>query len=136
MKIKVNGIPKEGLLIAKSVEPSEIGLTEDEVDCSTPLSIKANVERIQNAVTTQVRVSFQFSTSCARCLEDVEHEVVQEYKFDYIVDNKTEFIDLGEDIRQEIIVELPTKVLCCNDCKGICLHCGANLNEEECQCGK
>lgn len=136
MKIKVKGIPKEGLKIAKSLEPAELGLTEDDVNCLTPLEIHATVERIQNAVSAQVQVNFQFASSCSRCLEDVEKEISQDLKFDYEVDETTEYIDLGDDIRQEIIVGLPVKVLCSDDCKGICLHCGANLNEEECDCGK
>ena len=51
------------------------------------------------------------------------------------------FIDgymLDEDklIMDEIVVALPTKVLCKEDCKGLCLRCGANLNEGECGCDR
>ena len=136
MKIKVRGIPKEGLSIKRSIEPAEIGLTEEDLTCLVPLDITAKIERIQNAVVAQVEVSMQLSFCCSRCREDVEREFREEFKFDYMVDAKTEEIDLDEDIRQEIILGLPAKVLCRDDCRGICLHCGANLNEEECKCSK
>ena len=136
MQIKVKGIPKDGLEFSKSIEPSEIGLTEEDLTCLGPLEIKVKAECIQNTVNVQADVHFKHSFSCARCLEDVERDVNEDYKFDYLVEKNTESIDIGEDIRQEIILGLPAKILCRDDCKGICLHCGANLNEEECKCSK
>jgi uncharacterized protein len=56
------------------------------------------------------------------------------YKFDFEIDPENEFIDLGEEIRQEIIMANPPRVLCGKDCKGICPKCGANLNVEQCKC--
>ena len=136
MKLKVRGIPPGGLEFSKSIEPSEIGLTDDDITCVAPLEVSVKAERIQNAVSVQVEVKMKFAFSCARCLEDVEHESTEHYKLDYIVEKDMEFIELGEDMRQEIILGMPAKALCREDCRGICLHCGANLNEEECQCGK
>ena len=136
MKIKVRGLSAEGLNITKSIEPSEIGLSDEDLTCFCPLEITAKVERIRNSVIAQVDVKMRLSFSCTRCLEDVEHDTYSHYKFDYEVEKDTEFIDLGDDIRQEIILGLPVQVLCREDCRGICLHCGANLNEEECHCSK
>jgi uncharacterized protein len=44
-------------------------------------------------------------------------------------------IDLSEAIREEIILNIPMKNICDTNCKGICVGCGVNLNNEECQCG-
>ncbi len=136
MKVKVKGIPLAGLDLVKSLEPSEIGLSEDDINCIEPLDITARIERIQNTIIASVEVTTKVSFSCSRCLEDVERDVANSFKFDYVVEDNTEFIDIGEDIRQEMILDAPARVLCSDDCRGICLHCGANLNEEECQCGK
>ncbi len=136
MKIKVRGIPADGLQLKKSVEPSELGLSEEDIACVEPFDIVLSVERILNVVVVQAQLRGKFSFSCVRCLEEVEKETEDEFKFEYPVENDTEFIDVGEDIRQEIIISLPAKVLCKEDCRGLCLHCGANLNEEECSCGK
>ena len=136
MKVKVRGIPKDGLHLEKSIEPIEIGLTEEEMTCLEPLSVAIDLERIENTVVAEVGVTTKVSFSCSRCLEEFEKETVGEYKFEYEVNERTEFVDLGEDIRQEMLINLPVKILCRDDCKGICLHCGANLNEEECSCGK
>mgnify|MGYP001091754997 FL=1 len=45
-------------------------------------------------------------------------------------------LDLEELARTDILLELPTKVLCSEDCKGLCSQCGKNLNEGECSCEK
>ncbi len=59
--------------------------------------------------------------------EDATADELQEYYKDYI-------LDLTELIRQNLIVELPLAPLCKEDCRGLCLHCGRNLNEEQCDC--
>jgi uncharacterized protein len=41
-------------------------------------------------------------------------------------------VDLGEAIRDTLVMETPFVVLCQPDCKGLCPVCGANLNKEDC----
>jgi uncharacterized protein len=43
-------------------------------------------------------------------------------------------IDLSEPLRENVLLELPMKPLCREDCRGLCTTCGTNLNEGECQC--
>ncbi len=45
-----------------------------------------------------------------------------------------ETVDLEAIIREQIILLIPLKPLCDETCKGLCPHCGANLNQEICQC--
>jgi uncharacterized protein len=43
-------------------------------------------------------------------------------------------IDFTADIRDAIILAIPIKILCREDCKGLCPQCGQNLNSETCNC--
>jgi len=43
-------------------------------------------------------------------------------------------LDLLETVRQSILVTMPMKPLCKDDCRGLCPHCGANLNQSGCGC--
>lgn len=43
-------------------------------------------------------------------------------------------LDVDTLIKDEIIIDFPMKLLCSEDCKGICAHCGTNLNEKSCDC--
>jgi uncharacterized protein len=92
---------------------------------------------------------------CSRCLENfsVPVEASLEEEFQPTVDVMTGYVvkrdeaeendaafhidanhmmDLTEPVRQAILVALPMKPLCREDCKGICAECGANLNEVDC----
>jgi uncharacterized protein len=45
-----------------------------------------------------------------------------------------DFIDLGEILREQILLALPMYPRCSEDCRGLCPVCGANLNQRECGC--
>jgi uncharacterized protein len=44
------------------------------------------------------------------------------------------FIDISDDVRQTAVLTIPLKVLCRDDCRGLCPKCGMNLNEQQCDC--
>ncbi len=100
-------------------------------------------------ITGNIRLSL--AIPCSRCLEPVE------VKFDLPLDievdlsqtdeerlddlNEQPFIkDQNLDVEQllvnELLMNLPMKVLCKEDCKGLCSKCGANLNKVTCSCDK
>ena len=43
-------------------------------------------------------------------------------------------LDLGEVLREQLILSIPAQTFCKDDCKGLCGRCGANLNLGECRC--
>ena len=45
-------------------------------------------------------------------------------------------LDLDELIEEDVNLELPTKFLCSDECKGVCVMCGKNLNKDQCDCKK
>jgi uncharacterized protein len=107
-----------------------------------------------------IRVNGQLSTTlelaCARCLEPVTQEVKR--KFDLLyrplgVDAGREEMSvtgaeaevsyyqgegllLEDAVREQVLLALPLKAICREDCKGLCSHCGANLNLEQCSCAE
>lgn len=86
---------------------------------------------------------------CDRCLEDVEkvfHIVIdkeidltgsdEEKSMDHLDYMTGTSMDVDQLIFGEILLHWPMKVLCKEDCRGICKRCGANLNMTECECQK
>lgn len=86
---------------------------------------------------------------CDRCLKDVEVRIPLDFTKKISVDpeetedsvelDETNYIDgcsldVEQLVRNELLVGWPTKVLCSDDCKGICSVCGQNLNEGTCDC--
>lgn len=92
-------------------------------------------------------IDFDFFGVCDRCAEEFEKKyslelnkiIVQKMENDdddfdnyVVVDNNQ--INLDDLVYQEIQLFLPQKMLCKDDCKGICQKCGKNLNYEQCDC--
>lgn len=82
---------------------------------------------------------------CARCLEPVEYPV--QFEGEYDVDqtdpeDESDFFIYDKELHpeflfmDEILVHWPIRVLCKEDCKGICSQCGANLNNTVCECDR
>lgn len=135
MKIKIKDIRPEGIEISGQIPVETIGLTpQDEGYFPAPLEAKAKVSRTGNTVLARTHVQGRYKTACARCLAEVEREWNNDFLFDFPVGADTETIEMDEDIRQEVILNLPPKVLCKEDCKGICPNCGVDLNNEKCKC--
>ena len=134
IKISVRDITSNGLDIDQSIPKEGIGLSSEEVDIKSLLNVKAHLEKVDNFVVADARIKAEFGYMCARCLEELSSTEERSYKFDFEIDPTMEYVDLGEEIRQEIIMANPAKVLCSKDCKGICPKCGINLNKEQCKC--
>lgn len=136
IKFSIRDISSKGLDIDQTIPKEGIGLTDEEVDIPSPLHITAHVKRMNNTVFATTHLEADFGFMCARCLEQFSEQESRDYEFSFELDGTVEYIDLGEEIRQEIIMENPTRILCNDDCKGICAGCGANLNIEKCSCTK
>lgn len=109
-----------------------------------------NVEDIR--LVGDVKTVLEFN--CARCLDPVSLPV--EKSFDLIyrplgVDRRVEEVGISEAeteigyyqgegllledaLREQVLLATPVRALCREDCKGLCPHCGLNLNLEQCHC--
>ena len=148
-------------MIAKSInreltEEAEISLTSFESRLGDfPITEKAPVTlHIRNeenaAVLINGTVDLKVLIPCGRCLEDVltpihfdidkklrieEEQLVDEdmEEVDYLIGFE---LDVDKLVYAEILVNWPMRVLCREDCKGICKVCGMNLNKGACSCQK
>ena len=89
----------------------------------------------------------KFSALCARCAETANSELslsfekcvatgdVSKDNDDYIFPEDTK-LDITAPLFEEMLLEMPSKILCREDCRGLCPRCGKNLNEGDCGCKK
>lgn len=85
-------------------------------------------------------ISFSLSGECTRCLKSAKRsylvdfdEVAGEEDGYPVVNDKVDLAKIADDA---VIMNMPVKFLCKDDCKGICPDCGADLNNERCKCEK
>ena len=98
----------------------------------------------------------RFQFACARCLDPVIQDL--SHKFDLLY--RPQGADAGREelsvtsaeaevsyyqgegllledvLREQVLLALPLKAICRDDCKGLCPHCGKNLNVEQCACAE
>ena len=101
-------------------------------------------------------VSATLEIPCARCLEPVVQEVQRQFDLLYrplgadagseepslrgaeaeIGYYQGEGLLLEDALREQVLLAVPLKAICRQDCKGLCAQCGTNLNLEQCSCSE
>jgi uncharacterized protein len=147
---------------AEELQPDVLDLGED-IRQRTPLKATGRAELVEEHhgkhkvikdIRVRGRIAAGFELTCARCLEPVSQELDREFELLY----RPLGVDAGRDeisvteaeaeigyyqgegllledvLREQVLLALPLKVTCREDCKGLCLHCGKNLNQEQCSC--
>lgn len=113
-----------------------------------PIKYNGKIYKLDGDYIMTLDIIYKYEEKCARCLEpfiredrtslsgklvkktdgtlkDEDEEVI------YYSDEK---LDITEEVMTMIILSLPMKPLCKEDCKGICPQCGVNLNKHKCNC--
>ncbi|MDR2191657.1 MAG: YceD family protein [Endomicrobium sp.] len=102
------------------------------VDCQASVDFKA-VKISDDKIYICGKITGVFILECSRCLEKYKHPF--EIKIDSDMDFFNGVIDLSEEIRQLLSLEIPMKPLCGENCLGICKICGKhNRKNDSCSC--
>ena len=118
-----------------------------DIEFTAPISVRGYVKSMAEYMFLHEEISLEYKTDCARCAEsvngglsfsfekDIATEDVSKDNDDYIfiTDKK---LDLVQPTEEQLMLELPAKTLCREDCAGLCPKCGKNLNLGECRCPK
>jgi uncharacterized protein len=162
MFIKVKDLELRKLAFDETFAPGAIDLGE-ELEQKSAIRASGSAELVREnrgarEIVEDIRIVGSFSTSielrCARCLEPVENSLAESFDLLYRpqgVDARGDDASIGraeteigyyqgegvllEDVlKEQILLALPVKQVCRADCKGLCPHCGGNLNVESCNC--
>ena len=113
----------------------------------TPIDVTATAKNRASLVSLSIRACFSYSRSCDRCSTDFtrEMDLLFEHKLaqTLVDDGNDDYIEtpdfkleLDDIVVSDILLSLPQKNLCKDDCKGLCQICGKNLNDGDCSCDK
>lgn len=120
---------------------------EKEIVYSSPLCIKGIIKDTGRQIEFEATIKTDTLFNCSRCLSDVAIPIELDIKTVLVQEDDTAWddeydsfiiednnIDLVNIASYEILQSLPMQILCSKDCKGLCSGCGADLNNEECNC--
>ncbi len=107
--------------------------------------IKGEIVNRSGITTVSYEADFEYVRPCDRCDEELIEDM--HYSFSHVLlpslEDETDdeiievpgcILDMDELAYSDILLGLPTKYLCSEDCKGICPVCGMNLNDGDCDC--
>ncbi|MBI4432371.1 MAG: DUF177 domain-containing protein [Candidatus Omnitrophica bacterium] len=98
-----------------------------------PLYLKAEAWKSDNDLTVEAHVEGERAFTCSLCLEEFNNVFEKDITLHYDIKG-LDSVSIDQDVRDEILLEHPIRVLCRPDCRGLCPYCGANLNTESCDC--
>ena len=135
-------------------QPDELGSFDERVKLVEPVTVKGKVRLAGPEVFVNGHIETRVQVECDRCLKQIEIPVNAGFDLQYIpgaeyesgataelteevmalsvFDGET--IDVDEIVKEQILLAVPTRMLCQPDCKGICPVCGTDKNTGECEC--
>ncbi len=110
-----------------------------------PVKITGSVSNKASVVSLNLLIEYIFDAPCDRCGVNAIHNhtvtvdkllatSIERQESDTIITVPDMKFDVDEFVYSEVILDLPSKHLCNENCKGLCEKCGKNLNEGECDC--
>lgn len=144
---------KDVILVPGAVLPFEFQLDLSDLEfygerpVCRPVAVEGQVRNMAGALVLTATAHTTLSLTCDRCAKRFDREKTLDYETlladrpeqedegDLIPLDGDE-LDVGKLMTDTFILEMDTKNLCSEDCKGLCPGCGVNLNKEPCRCEK
>ncbi len=114
---------------------------------SEPVKVSGDVKDMGGYMVLSARAEVSYKTECARCLKSLNGSCETAFvrtvavsleadddEDEYILVGENSCVSIDEALMEELILSLPTRSLCKDDCKGICPKCGCNKNDTQCDC--
>lgn len=157
MKINILNIPEEGLNLQFSITEEsfpDLISEKEKFDFSLRrVDVSGSVRKVHQSIFFAGTLDTTLDTPCSRCLETVCLPLKADFNYTLLPETTTgkeemelkvedldvdyyagEVIDLAPIIFEQIMLQIPMKVLCNESCKGLCPRCGINLNTANCDC--
>jgi uncharacterized protein len=136
---KKDTIPFEFSITSESIERDDFKLT-----LKSPLKVSGNAYYDGEIISTKGNIDAVTEAQCSRCLKSFDYGIHTGFEEDFskqgakedtypILNNEIDLYDMVIDV---IILSMPLKMLCTEECMGLCPVCGSNLNEKDCGCQK
>jgi len=155
MRIEVDQLKEASAPFAKNYAPAELQLEDDFMRLASEAKVEGRASKKREQVRMQGTINASVEVDCDRCAAPVNVPVNTDFDVTYLpleaLTVDAEATELQEDdlnfaayegntldldvlAREQILLALPTRQLCREDCQGLCPACGANLNTQTCGC--
>jgi uncharacterized protein len=155
MRIEVENLKERAEPFSHSYAPEEVELEDEGARLLAPAEVEGSASRKGEEVRVRGSIKTEVELSCDRCLAPSRAPLEVEFDARFIPQSAAaresdnvellaedlglaayegDSVDLDELVREQILLALPSRNLCREDCKGLCPKCGADLNAGDCSC--
>lgn len=132
------------------VEFGGLDFNNKNVKIIEPIEYKGEIFKVNGEKVINLNIKYTYSEQCNRCLSP-STQTIETGLYGKLLEGKRDFkneeegyeeilyyqngsLKLDEYILEQVAVSLPIKILCKDDCKGLCPKCGVDLNKKDCNC--
>jgi len=153
MFIDIHELERDALQFKEVLQQGRINFGPD-VRQTAPMEVSGAAELLGNEIHVTGTLSTELESICDRCLEPLRRPVDLEFDLFYrpmkTIAHEEEIelkpseleigfyqgngLELDEILKEQVLLSLPIKRVCREDCQGLCPHCGQNLNQGRCAC--
>ena len=154
MQIELASLEGPKAEFAHEYAPGELDLEDEWVRLIVPPSISGQIRRNGGRAKVAGKVAARLQLECDRCLKVMEFPVASRFDLEYVTREDYqaqqalelteedldlsvfdgEVIDIDELVREELLLAVPSHLLCQENCKGVCPICGVDRNSVDCRC--
>lgn len=151
LELDLARLDREGrLALEGAVSPDDPLWDGQELRLRKSLRVKGSAQRAGADVLVRLHVRGEVVIPCSRCLREVGRQVEDEVSLLFRAGVSAEeaetegtyplperaggVLDLGGPLREHVLLAVPRYAICREACRGLCAHCGADLNEGQCEC--
>ena len=154
MRIELVNLERGRADFAHVYQPDDLGSFDERVSLVEPTFVKGNVRLAGTEVFVNGQIKTRASVECDRCLKQVDVPIEAAFELAYVTGQTYESsptaeltedelavavfdgeaIDVDEIVKEQVLLAVPTRMLCRTDCKGICPDCGIDKNISDCAC--
>ncbi len=134
MRVEVARIKDNPLKTQETIAAADWGLDNYDVKFPGAIEVACVFERIGNEILVEVKTGYAREATCSRCLKAVKENIENTFRLNYNALTQGEFLDIDDDVREQILLNFPMRFLCRPDCRGMCSRCGEDLNDGSCTC--
>lgn len=129
------------------VEANKLGLP---IEFNKNVQVLVSMDKSPHQIVLDCELLTSALLQCDRCIEPFDYEIKNSFRLIYMFKSKGDIeteslnlmyithdetkIDISEEVKEYCLLGIPLKILCKEDCKGLCSTCGINLNYESCNC--
>ncbi|HEV2801386.1 MAG TPA: DUF177 domain-containing protein [Pyrinomonadaceae bacterium] len=155
MRIEVEKLNETGRPVSTVYAPGELELEDDVARLVSEAKLEGRASKRREQIRLQGTIEASVEVRCDRCVAPTVIPVNADFDVTYVPEEVLETtseatelqaddltyatyagdeLDLDELAREQLLLALPARNLCREDCKGLCLTCGEDLNTQACHC--